>query len=121
MIVLRDQQIDAIFALMRDGYAPKIAEHLRAAAKVPAAAALDRAALEEQVRRSMERAAAHGIDVEWDFCRFAHLDLLHGPGFDERCDWAARILGKEGISGTEKADLLESYHRNYLAAGAGGA
>jgi hypothetical protein len=118
MIVINERQISTMLAGMRSQYLPKIEGYLRK--NLPTQiGVLDDATLAETVHASMARAAAWGIEIEWDFCRFAYLDLIHGPRFDERCPWAARLLSKQGLSGTDRMDLVESYHRNYLD-GAGG-
>ena len=102
----------ALLIAMREDYVPKIAHYLRE--KFPTNDTTKRSDLEDAVRGSMDRASLWGVEVEWDFCRFAALDLLYGPGFDERCDWALRILSNRASPATARVDLLESYHRNYL-------
>ena len=118
MLELRDGLVKAMFAAMREERVPKIARSLRQ--RLPAQTrALDDAALERWVRETVGRAATHGLEVEWDLQRFVWLELIHGPRFDESCPWAASILAQPRLSGTIRADMLESYHRNYLEDGGG--
>ncbi len=112
MLKIRQEQRAALFDTMRVGHAEKILAYLseRFADRV---AAGGKQAFARQVGEALERAEAHGIAIEWDLCRFAMLDLLHGPRFEERHAWARRILAKQAWSPTERVTRLELYHRNY--------
>ncbi len=77
------------------------------------ASALRPRQLDELVAAAIERAHAHGIDIEWDVCRFALLRLELGPDF-EHAPWATEILTDHELSPTARMDELEYVWANYL-------
>jgi hypothetical protein len=75
---------------------------------------LDDGALHAKALALVERARERGIEVAWDQCRFARLELVHGPEFDARCDWAREALAREDLTPTARVDRLEFVDKNYL-------
>lgn len=109
---IRQEQRVALFDGLHEDSREKILAYLckRFADRV---AEVGKEAFGRQVGEALERARAHGIASEWDLCRFAMLDLIHGPRFEERHAWARRILAKQAWSPTERVTRLELHHRNY--------
>jgi hypothetical protein len=93
---------DKLLAYLHERFADRVTE-------------VGKEAFDRQVGEALARARAHGIASEWDLCRFAMLDLVLGPRFEERHAWARRILARPAWSPTERVTRLELYHRNYLS------
>jgi hypothetical protein len=111
---IRQDQRVALFDAMRDDPREKLLAYLRERL-ADRVAAVGTEAFDRQVDEALERARAHGIVIEWDLCRFAMLDLIHGPRFEAHHAWARRILAKEAWSPTERVLRLELHHRNYYS------
>jgi hypothetical protein len=67
--------------------------------------------LEAAVRQGIATAQRYGIDRERDIAYFIDCMLLLGLKFDRdpRYPWASEVLGKTGLSGTEKVDLIHNH------------
>jgi uncharacterized protein DUF4123 len=110
---IRQEQMDALAAPRRAQLRRKIVRYLRDECRKQVQGK-DDAELEVFVLEQMRRAGCHSISIEWDLCRFCWLAALHGPRFDEECDWARNVLANTDQPGSERMDLLESYQLNYL-------
>ncbi len=114
MLTIRQSQIDAIIADRASNMADTITSYLRS--EHPARTeALDDESLRALVEGALERGRGHGLQAEWDLCRFAELELRHGPEFDTRHSWAADLLAMPDQSAGARIDSLESYDNNYLS------
>lgn len=118
MLVIRQEQMAALAEARWTELLPKVAAYLRAQCPKQVGE-LDDPALETFIRDALRRGAGHGFAVEWDLVRFCWLAALHGERFDESCPWAREILSTSGCSPTERADMLEHHHLNYLGSPAG--
>lgn len=110
---IRQEQMEALAAPRRAELPRKIIRYLRDECRKQLRSK-DDAQLEQFVVEQMRRAARHGISVEWDLCRFCWLAALHGPLFDEECDWARSVLSNTDQGPSEVMDALEAYQLNYF-------
>lgn len=113
MLTVRDHQLQ----LMGDAlHATAVRANVRRVAhEAPRTfATLGEPEVESRVRAGMNRAARYEITRAWDVARFALMTALFGPDFDEREEWARKVLLDEGLGPSEKMDRFEWYFRNYF-------
>jgi hypothetical protein len=114
MLIIRRAQIGALEGLARLALEQRLAQHLRD--RFPGCRDLDADGLRALVQHGLGRAAAHGVQSDYDVRRFLEFVAMYGPSFDTdpRIPWAGETLRRSDLSGTEKMDRLDSYD---LAAG----
>ena len=115
MLTIRQQQVEAFWALRDRDLVPKVTRYLRGAE--PERSAAVRGSLEAWVEEQLVRARGLGVLRAWDRGRFARYELVYGPEFETREPWASRVFARAEHDGTRLMDRVEFIHRNYLARG----
>ena len=90
MITIRAEQIEALRAVPLQMFMQRASEHLRR--HFPRQAAQLGDSLPEFVAHGVERARMHGLTAEQAICRYLGVMAVFGRDFDERLDWARRLL-----------------------------
>jgi hypothetical protein len=91
MWVIRPEQIAALDADTRERFLRELAAHVRRHFAARLAVITDEELL-ERVRRTVDRAAAHGLTQRRSVSRFVDLSIVFGEQFDAEQEWAARLL-----------------------------
>src|ERR1700722_4186278 len=93
MVVVRDAQVRAVAQPMRAAFAERLVARLTK--KFPdACAALGEEGTRAAIWHGMERADAHGLEVDRDVCAYVDLTFMFGRDFDVTLPWAAEALEK---------------------------
>src|SRR5258708_10518668 len=117
MLKIRSQQMEAFRRQRADELPINIKAYLRE--KCPQeTGTMDEPAMDALVASGMAAAANCKIESEWDLCRFCWMELLHGPEFHEKQEWAKVILTDRDIAPDERVNLLEQHHLSSQAAAA---
>lgn len=90
MLVIRQSQMHALGKARRELFVRRACDHLRAS--FPECAAMPADELQAFVDHGMARAAAYGIEVERDVCKFLNLMAVFGRDFDVELPWAKETL-----------------------------
>ena len=63
------------------------------------------------IQSGIKRAESYEVTDETDVERFLDCMVRHGHDFDTnpRTSWAGEILGRQGLSGTEKMNHIDEY------------
>jgi hypothetical protein len=116
VLIIRNEQLESMQAMLKRRNPIMVARYLRSEAPEQVAE-LDEEALLERAKAILAVAEErYGIEVAWDQCRYALLEVLFGPEFDQEHAWARDLLA-EPTSPTERVDQLEFYYVNYLREG----
>ncbi len=122
-LVIRQAQLEAFAAAAEQGFERRLVKLLRQ--QFPDDCVdLGDDGVTEVVELGIQRAAAHGLQVEGDVCLFVAMMFLFGPEFDEdpALPWAARVLGDARLETSgERIDALWAEAERQLEAMAGGA
>ena len=106
MLVIRNEQLEALGDYMRSLFVESMIEHV--AADFPVESEKMGDGVRGFIERGISKAAGFGIQTESDVSRFIDLMLKFGPDFEalENMAWAVAILQDNGISGSAKIDLI---------------
>jgi len=121
---IRREQLGAFARPIGRNRVCRLAAHLRRAFPQRFEAWAEEA-LQRWAHQAMEAAAKYDIEEEYDFCRFADLTTLLGPGFADSggFEWAGRLLSDRSIPASRRLDEVVERIRRELgvsAAGSGG-
>ena len=107
MLTIRQAQVDAMGALLRERFFRATLEHLRHAFP-DRALALGDDGLRQLIDDATTRGKAAGIETEQDVAGLAHFMLATAPDFDTRPEyrWAAEIMRDPDLAGTDRIDAL---------------
>lgn len=117
MLTIRQQQVEAFWALRDQDLVPKVTRYVRGAE--PERSAVHRDSLEAWVEQQLVRARGLGVLRAWDRGRFVRYELVYGPAFETRDPWASRVFARVELDGTRRMDRVEFIHRNYFLARSG--
>lgn len=106
MLVLRNEQIEALRESMRDSFAARVAADLRRQYSDKLKETSD-PELRRLVRDALAQSKSYGVTSEADVRRYAEYAVEFGPDFDQS-EWGRPILTGTG-TGTEKMDDLDAY------------
>jgi len=106
MLVLRNEQIEALRESMRDAFAARVAADLRRQYSDKLRETSD-PELRRLVRDAMEQSKLYGVASEADVRRYVEYAVEFGSDFDQSA-WARPVLIGTG-TGTEKMDELDAY------------
>jgi hypothetical protein len=117
MLIIKQQQIDALVRPGLERFERSLADHLRAAWPRECRLVGDDAALLDAVRRIVGAAHAHGFETERELTLYAMLVISLGFGFatDPQLMWAATSLGDQSIEDpTKRIEALYDEMVEYL-------
>ena len=115
MLMIRNEQLDALREARFERLIERAAKHLRNTLP-DAYDFFGREAVNSSARNAVARCRRYGVNVEYDVFRFFNLMYVLGFDFDTdpKCPWAAGILNDPMLSGTIKLDLLNIEAKNVL-------
>lgn len=107
MLIIRQAQVDAMGALLRERFVQATLAHLRGAFP-ERSEALGEVGLRQLVDDAAARGASLGIVAEQDVAGLAHFMLATARDFESQPEygWAARIVGDADLTGSDKVDAL---------------
>ncbi len=112
---ISEAQMGQFTQLLRGRFERRLAGHLRERFPEKLATVADDRLL-PAVHYFCDQASGHGIELENDVRRFAELMLSYGRGMasDAQYPWIGQTLRQEGLSGTEKVDLLDILELEFM-------
>jgi hypothetical protein len=116
MIVLRQDQLDALGVVVSQTFADRVAAHLRR--HFPRQVAELGDDLRGFVEQTIERAGSYGFTTQQAVCRYAGIACVFGRDFDQRLEWPKRLLQSDADP-SRRIDLLVAEARDRLSGGGG--
>ncbi len=107
MLIIRDEQMAAMLAVVRRGFEDRLIQWL--AQKHPEKYAdFGDAGMRRLVKDAIDKSCRHGIMAEPDIAGLAQLIMDFGPDFDTQpdCEWIRGVLDHPAYSGGIKVQLL---------------
>jgi hypothetical protein len=111
MLVIRDEQMEALRQYMLRSFQNRMVSHLRTDFPEETSEMSDEE-LQTLVQTGMDKAESYGIVYEDDIQRFLDYMLIHGPDFDQDDSHpeVQAILRDEEMDGEEKMDEIDSHY-----------
>jgi len=113
MLVIRPEQMEAFAAYKRRQFETRIAAQLREDYPEETAASSDEE-LMAFVAKQIDRARNHGIVRTEDVAIFVDRAAWYGDGWDERLDWARKILTDHELDGAARIEDIRQYEATHL-------
>ncbi|MFH0727541.1 MAG: hypothetical protein V2B19_14525 [Pseudomonadota bacterium] len=116
MLVIREEQIEALAAAVAGGFETELVKHIKNFAPRHSAV-VGAEGIRETVRRGMERARTYGFTNRGPSRFFVELMVMFGSQFDTDplLPWAEGVLNNESIKNQmERADILHEAMREYM-------
>jgi len=118
MLVIRDEQIEALDESMLRSFRNQMVSHLRKACPEETSN-MSEEELGSLIQGGIVKAESYEIFEDDDVRRFLEYMLILNPDFDQDSDFPEiqEILNDEEMDGTEKMDEIDYYYNNKLEAG----
>jgi glucose-6-phosphate 1-dehydrogenase len=118
MLVIRDEQIEALDESMLRSFRNHMVSHLRKACPERTSGMSDEE-LRALIQGGIDRAESYEIFEDEDVRRFLEYMLILNPDFDQDSSFPEiqEILNDEEMDGTEKMDEVDFYYNSKLEAG----
>lgn len=117
MLVIHDEQIDALSQYTRRRFEDRMITHLKRYFH-DACETLGENRLREAIRYGIMKTESYTLHIENDVSRYLNLMFTFGRDFDTDPDlrWAAQILKNEDLISTHKMDVLYEEAARHMTA-----
>ena len=115
MLVIRDEQIEALDESMLRSFKNHMVSHLRKVCPEETSGMSDEE-LRALIQGGIDKAESYEIFEDDDVRRFLEYMLILSPDFDQDSSFPEirEILNNEEMDGTEKMDEIDFYYKNEL-------